>query len=244
MLGYPAPLIFLHGNVGTGADWAPVLDALPDSMKEAATTPILWTEVCASYEAWVSSFCDSIAGEQVRPLLVGYSLGGRLALHALTARPDCFSGAVILSAHTGLPDIRERDARLERDRYWAAQAEADWGDFLTHWMAQSVFDGGSDLEDREALIIWQKQIARAFDVWSLGRQDDLLPKLRVLSLPMLWVTGQRDVRFTEIAAKACQEMNDSKHTIVEGAGHRVPWDQPAVTAALISQFSLEVAGRQ
>ncbi|MEZ5329952.1 MAG: hypothetical protein R3F19_33315 [Verrucomicrobiales bacterium] len=74
--------------------------------------------------------------------------------------------------------VHVRDREKKR-RWWAAQAEADWGDCLTHWLAQPVFDGGIDLEDREALIVWQKEIARAFDVGSLGRQDDLLPKFRV-----------------------------------------------------------------
>jgi 2-succinyl-6-hydroxy-2,4-cyclohexadiene-1-carboxylate synthase len=238
--------IFLHGNVGIGEDWSPVLDALPDALRERAFAPTLWGYFSRqaerqSFEGWAQEFRDSIIGNDDRPLLVGYSLGGRLALHALVSAPDCFSGAVIVSSHTGLPDIREREARLEQDRQWATRAAADWDGFLRAWQAQPVFDGDAHLDDRETLTLWQREIALAFDAWSLGRQENLQPLLGELALPVLWVSGRRDHRFSEIAARATGVMKNARHVVVDDAGHRVPWGQPSATAGLITEFWREIA---
>ena len=239
-------LIFLHGNVGIADDWSIVLDALPDALRERASAPTLWEYFSRQaerpgFEGWVQELRDSIIANYDRPLLVGYSLGGRLALHALVSAPDCFSGAVIVSSHTGVFEIREREARLDQDRQWATRATADWDEFLRAWQAQAVFDGDTALDDRETLILWQREIAVAFDAWSLGRQENLLPLLSELTLPVLWVSGRRDHRFSAVAARATGVMKNARHMVVDDAGHRVPWDQPSVVAGLITEFCREIA---
>ena len=162
-------------------------------------------------------------------------------MHALTAYPDYFSGAVIISSNTGLVEAEEKAGRLRADHGWAEQALADWDIFLSDWLAQPVFAGDAVLPGREELMTWRSEIASAFDVWSLAKQDDLLTRLPDVICPVLWVTGQRDARFTRIAAVAAAAMRSGEHVIVESAGHRVPWDQPVKTTRLIGEFLLKLA---
>lgn len=234
-----APLVFLHGNVGLGADWQPVMELLPGRF--GCKAPELWDyfrsapDAC-SYSNWVEWFCSRFAPDGTRPVLVGYSLGGRLALHAVAYAPGRFAGAVIISAHVGLRNEDEKAARLREDRAWGDLARADWGGFLRAWEAQPVFAGTTALKGRDRLVAWRDEIASAFGCWSLGCQRDLGAALEMVALPTLWITGECDRRFSAIAAGAAAAMPSGRHQIVAGAGHRVPWDQCAETARLIEQF--------
>jgi 2-succinyl-6-hydroxy-2,4-cyclohexadiene-1-carboxylate synthase len=201
----------LHGMLGEASDW----EVLPD-----VSGLDLW--------AWD---CGLDGVEIDAEVVVGYSMGGRLALHAL----DQVKAAVIVSAHTGL--AAGQDARLEHDLRWAEKARTmAWAEFLAEWPAQEVFSGGGFEPDRSGLEPRREQIAAAFDRWSLGRQADLLPGLAEVTIPVLWVNGARDERFAQIGAAACEALPRGEHVIVEDCGHRVPWEAPEKFSDLIMQF--------
>jgi len=201
----------LHGMLGERGDW----DFLPE-----ADAPDLWS--------WNCGF-DRI--ELDADVVIGYSMGGRLALHAL----DQVKAAVIVSAHTGLAEGREE--RLENDLRWAAKVRSmGWQEFLSEWHAQSVFAGGGYEPDRSGLESRREEIAQAFDRWSLGRQEDLLPGLAETRIPVLWVNGELDEKFTCIGAEACNALPLGEHVVVEGCGHRVPWEVPEKFTQLIKEF--------
>ena len=211
---------FLHGALGLPGDWDPWY-------VKGDVGVSLYDEV-VSFDEWAASFCARVKAVDAAPVLVGYSMGGRLALHALLADPGMWARAVLVSAHTGLAIPEERETRLTNDRVWAEKVrELPWEGFLAEWNAQPVFEGTmgalagrADLETRRAAV------ATAFDEWSLGRQDDLLPALGRLDFPVTWVVGERDVRFVSIARTAVENLPQGRLEIVSDAGHRVPWDQP------------------
>ena len=75
-------------------------------------------------------------------MLLGYSLGGRLALHALLHAPELWAGALVVGADTGLADPKEREARVRWDAAWAERfLNEPWEDVLRDWDAQAVFGG-------------------------------------------------------------------------------------------------------
>ena len=230
-------LALLHGNAGSSADWNEVV-ANPALKDFQCLTPVLWDYFRETrrhgLEDWADWFCDGL-GASSKTLIAGYSLGGRLALHALLARPRLFAGAVIVSAHTGLADSRAREERLAADRTWSDLAASDWAGFLEKWERQPVFSGSAKLQDRGALSTWRVEISASFDAWSLGRQENLLPRLNEIHCPVLWVSGRRDDRFTQLARRAALAA-DGEHVIVESAGHRVPADCPSGLAAVIRDF--------
>ena len=142
---------------------------------------------------------------------------------------------MIISAHTGLQHGHME--RLDSDLRWAEKARTmDWGAFLAEWHAQAIFAGGGFEPDRSGLEPRREAIAAAFDRWSLGRQSDLLPTLRQVEIPVLWITGARDEKFSEIGAAACAALPRGEHVMFEGCGHRVPWEAPQQFSELIMQF--------
>ncbi len=227
----------LHGAVGRAADWLGFsADVRKDSAVAAAVGEVrrldLWRFLdCCPMP--LGKLGDTLAGEIARvdpdPILVAYSMGGRLALHALLAKPQMWRGAVIVSAHPGLSSELEREDRREKDGEWSAMAlKGEWSDFLKKWEGQGVLNGAGEMPDRRVLKGRRASVARSFVDWSLGAQADLTDRLHEIECPVLWVTGEDDVKFTKLAKKAVAEMPHAEHQIIAGCGHRVPWEQSEV----------------
>ena len=160
-------------------------------------------------------------------VLLGYSMGGRLALDLLQRRR--FDRAIIISAGLNAPD----DARRERDEEWARRFESEeWSSLMRAWSAQEVF-GGHVVERRE----------EDFDRAELSRQlreysPAVLPppRLELIETPVLWIAGERDRKYVGIAKQAVRRLPHAELWICPNAGHRVPWEQPEALVARILDF--------
>jgi 2-succinyl-6-hydroxy-2,4-cyclohexadiene-1-carboxylate synthase len=174
-------------------------------------------------------------------VLLGYSLGGRIGMHALTSQPKSWDAAVIISAHPGLAeaDLAGREARIKQDEDWARRFESDdWGTVLRDWNAQPVFSGVASPIKRDASD--RTLLAQALRAWSLGRQADLRPALKSLKIPVLFMAGERDSKFTALASECAALSSSFRSVIVPGAGHRVPWEKPSQFLNELTKFLEEV----
>jgi 2-succinyl-6-hydroxy-2,4-cyclohexadiene-1-carboxylate synthase len=159
--------------------------------------------------------------------LLGYSMGGRLALHALLENDHPWQAAVIVSAHPGLESETERQARREADAVWATKAlTGNWQRFLDEWNAQPVLGGAIQRDPQVAgrLAMRRREIARSFVDWSLGAQAPLWERLARIKIPVLWVAGEKDLKFRGLAERAVGAMPNARLAIAPGTGHRVPWE--------------------
>lgn len=224
-------LVALHGNVGSPRDW----DALNLPHLQSLN---LWSHSGAT----MKTFADDLAkkwGGDGRTILLGYSLGGRLALTTLCQHPSAFAGAVILAAHPGLATDEARIARRSSDAVWAQRArELPWADFLAQWDAQTVF-GSRKAPNRSDLEPFRSGIADAFLQWSLGCQPDLREALVGIKIPMLWITGERDHAYTSLAQEITRALPSSQHRIITDAGHRLLIDAPGMVRQEIQGWLAE-----
>lgn len=233
----------LHGFLGRGADWDDLRRTLARTGAPALRTPDLFAGPPRgrSLTAWGAEFAAEVAAEDTAPILLGYSLGGRLALHALLAAPDQWRGAIIVSAHPGLADPRARAERLRDDERWAALFEREpWERILEAWDARAVFGGAPTARVRPEAAFNRGALAAALRAWSLGRQDDLRPALQRLTLPVLWIAGARDARYVALAEEACGHLSRGTIAIAPDAGHRVPWERPDWFAERVTTFLQDV----
>lgn len=238
--------LLLHGFLGAPGDWgfhqnawgpgAQAIDLLslmedPDGAVEN------------SLSRWAQRFLAGVEQLDFKPVILGYSLGGRLALHALRQKPELFSAAVIVSAHPGLSLPSEKEARLASDEAWARRFETEsLSVVLRDWNRQEVFRGSSP---REVDSRWDprlndgKRIAAALRSFSLGRQEDLRGVLESLPIPLLWITGEKDPKFCALARGlegSLGRRSQAEVWIAPGAGHRVPWDAPQGFLAEVNRF--------
>jgi 2-succinyl-6-hydroxy-2,4-cyclohexadiene-1-carboxylate synthase len=234
----------LHGAVGMAADWRAFAKRLA-AAKTGTRAVDLWRFLeCAPMplEDFGPAFNADAGGEISRGgrrALLGYSMGGRLALHALLENPHPWQAAVIVSAHPGLEDPAEREVRRAADAAWASMAlTANWQEFLAAWNAQPVL-ASSDIRDAQAsgaLAMRRREIARGFVDWSLGNQQAMWSRLREITIPVLWVAGENDPKFLELARRAVAEIPAATLAIAPAAGHRVPWQAEEWLAAQVADF--------
>jgi len=137
-----ADLVLLHGFTQTGASWQPVREALAGRYR--ALTPDLpghgaFAERPASFSATDAYLRAIVDGPYV---LTGYSMGGRIALHAALSLGARVTRLVLIGASPGLADPAERAARRADDDKLADRIEAIGVDaFVREWGAQALFAG-------------------------------------------------------------------------------------------------------
>ena len=171
--------------------------------------------------------------------LLGYSMGGRLALHSLLGKNAPWQAAIIVSAHPGLENEAERVARRTHDSAWATKAFAgDWRQFLEQWNAQPILAGSSirDPEASQRLLSHRREIARSFVDWSLGNQMPLWDRLAEIKIPVLWVVGENDAKFLRLAERAVDLLPKGILAIAPSSGHRVPWEAETWFAERTAHF--------
>ncbi len=160
-------------------------------------------------------------------VLLGYSMGGRLALRLLEERP--FRCAIIVSAALNMPD----DERRERDEAWARRFESEeWPSLMRDWNAQPVF-GGHVIERREENYD-RVELARQLREWSPAVLPP--PRLESIETPVLWIAGEHDSKYVEIAKTAVGRLPHAELWICPDAGHRVPWEQTEAFVARLRAF--------
>jgi 2-succinyl-6-hydroxy-2,4-cyclohexadiene-1-carboxylate synthase len=187
---------------------------------------------------WARRFIAS--DRQASPILVGYSLGGRLALHALLQAPQKWRAAVLISTHPGLSSESERERRRAHDAQWAERFDgAPWETVIAQWNAQPVFAADRAVPPREENRFDRGKLALALRQWSLGSQTDLSDRLGELKLPVLWIAGELDSKFADLARRSAALCPQGRFSLIPGAGHRVLFDQPEGLAEAIQTFLKE-----
>jgi 2-succinyl-6-hydroxy-2,4-cyclohexadiene-1-carboxylate synthase len=198
----------LHGFLGSPRDW----DFLRDAGFAIETPPL-----------------DAIPPHG--DVLLGYSLGGRLALHALLAGAD-YKRAILVSTGLGIESEEARAARRASDETWAQRFECeDFDTVMAAWNAQPVLAGLLLHRTRDDYD------PRALREWSSGALPPVALRLHELTIPMLWIAGARDTKYVAEAKRATSVARNARYAIVEDAGHRIPWERPEVFIAMLRTAS-------
>lgn len=241
--GGPQECWCLHGAFGMASDWRGLAGSIAKSgISSRAVDLWRFLENGLPLTEFGKALNGDAGGDVFRGTgrsLLGYSMGGRLALHALLEKDHPWQAAVIISAHPGLENENDRVARITSDATWATRALTEsWPALLAAWNAQPVFSGTPPPDPQAAnrLAQHRREIARSFVDWSVGAQALLWERLPEISVPVLWIAGENDMKFRALAERAAALMPTASLAIAPGAGHRVPWEAPVWFADQVAQF--------
>lgn len=245
------PLVFLHGFLGSGMSWRDISIALqqdyfcimPDlpghgeNTKDELSSPLSFEFLTN----WLFHLLDEYHAPQIH--LVGYSLGGRVALAFAVRHPEKILSLTLESANPGILDGTERSRRLTED---TARAESILKDgmsaFVDKWYRMPLFASLTSQPDKLSAI---KEAASRNDVqWmakvirelSPGLQTPLWDSLPNLSFPVLLMAGSEDKKYVQVIQKMAERIQNSRSAIVPNAGHNIHVEQPERYISLLKDF--------
>jgi 2-succinyl-6-hydroxy-2,4-cyclohexadiene-1-carboxylate synthase len=207
-------IFFLHGAVGHSSDWDIIIDSLNSLQCESID---LYSYSSEDVDVAARNI-NSLAGPG--DIIVGYSLGARIALQALLEDNSPWSKAIIIN----------------HDLQWSELCNSNWAQFIADWERQPIFDCSKPIADRKQLMPLKGKISETFIKWSSGIQPAPITNFDRIKSPTLWITGELDEKYTKIAKLACEQLPLSQLKVIANSGHRVPWDNPKETADAINVF--------
>lgn len=245
------PALLLHGFSGAGADWAacaPLLGRpawapdLPGHGRSLAGSDLTLPCLLRRLEALLDRL------RLPRVVLIGYSLGARLALHLALERPTRVAALALIGGTPGITDPAERAARAAEDAARARDLLLRGAPaFLAEWRRQPLIATQARAPAAHGARMARWRAAASAAGWAAAlralspgvlppRWEDL-PRLQP---PLLLLTGAEDTKFAAIAARMRERLPAAELRSVPGAGHAPQLEQPARTAALLRAFARRV----
>jgi 2-succinyl-6-hydroxy-2,4-cyclohexadiene-1-carboxylate synthase len=224
-------VLFIPGFMQRGDAWRPVAELLPERYPSR-----LLDHAEHSFEGRLREISESGAD-----VLVGYSLGGRLALRAALRSPDSVTAAVLVGATAGIEEGPMRVQRAEADEKLASWIEVmPIEDIVALWERQPLFADQSDLlvdEQRPGRLSHDpRSLALLLRTAGQGTLEPVWHELRTLDVPLLAIAGARDDGYSAAAKRIASVAPNGRAAIVEEAGHAAHLQQPAEVASLIAAF--------
>ncbi|MCE2683978.1 MAG: 2-succinyl-6-hydroxy-2,4-cyclohexadiene-1-carboxylate synthase [Verrucomicrobiae bacterium] len=236
-----ATILACHGFTGEGADFEPLRAVLPPG--HALLAPDFPGHGSRCRQRTPSDYSlaahldilDESARNAAEPVtLLGYSMGGRIALHWALANPGKCHQLILVGASPGLPTEAERAERAYADdsvaKYLRTQGLPA---FYKYWHNQPFFKTLLALPAARLEPILSRRhqndpegLALSLEHVGTGRLSSLWERLRELTGPVDLVTGEHDPKFTEIARRMGERMPKARLSVIEGCGHAIHLERP------------------
>jgi 2-succinyl-6-hydroxy-2,4-cyclohexadiene-1-carboxylate synthase len=226
---------FVHGFTQTGKSWVAAAQAMGDSTNTFVDAPDHGESQGISLSLQETG--DELADIAFGKVLIGYSMGARMALHAAIQHPYAMTGLVLVSGTPGIEDDSERAARVQADEVLASRIESiGTPEFIQEWIRHPLFAkskfSNEEIQDRSRNT--PASLATSLRKCGTGQQEPLWVHLQEINIPVLLICGARDEKFTEIAKRMNQLMPHSTLRILDKAGHNAHLDQPEAFAQAVN----------
>ncbi len=248
-------IFFLHGFTGSSADWNNItpfinknfiplsIDIIghgksdcPDELKYYRVDPLI---------EQIKKVTENFAEKKF--ILCGYSMGGRLALSFEKKYPNILEGLILESSTYGIKDKTEREVRKKQDKELTEFIKAHSIDeFVEHWLNKNLFDSLKKLPEEKLNKIKNEKrknkktgLINSLLGFGTGSMPCLLDNLKDIKIPTLLITGEFDQKFSEINKEMAKELPDSKHSIINNAGHNTHIENPKEFINAVNEFLID-----
>lgn len=242
-------VILLHGFMGSGGIFEDLarelarnvrviaLDLLGHGSSEGAEMHYRFStnEQVADLRTFIERMNDGPV------ILMGYSMGARLALSFASKYPQLLSGLILESGSFGIEDPTEAQTRQSLDGHRADEIQANFNDFLARWNAMPLFQShySKDLPSEYKSIqsfqdpLWMANSLLGFGSGTMPCLHDALAKIKV---PTHLLVGGDDTKFLAINQRMHQQLPNSYLSVIRESGHRIHVDAPEQWLQTVQPF--------
>lgn len=244
------PILALHGFAGCGNDFMPLVSGL----KRTVLAPDLVGHGQTEAPDDLSHFRMTSVVDQLteiidthlpeRFILLGYSMGGRTALHLAPDIVDRLDALILVGTHPGLEDERWRGHRQTGDDELAEKIlhnGIEW--FRTYWNQNPIIATQDRIPEPARTVMQEARaanrpegLARSLRGMGLGVMNPTYDKIQALDIPTLLMVGDEDEKYAELALTMSEIMPNAQVSRIPGAGHCAHLERPAAAAQAIRWF--------
>jgi 2-succinyl-6-hydroxy-2,4-cyclohexadiene-1-carboxylate synthase len=242
-------LLFLHGFLGSSQDWTEITDALClDFFCVALDLPGHGNSLeddeaiyrMPNLAAYIVDLLQTWSTKKWK--IVGYSMGGRLALYLAIHYPDIFDKAVMVSASPGLEKEDERLKREYEEKLLVQDLlQNTFEQFLKKWYQQPLFSSLSQKEN--FLKMWERRLknspqylSKSIQYMGLSKQASLWQLLGGCLVSLQFVCGDLDEKFVELNKQMCRLSSHANLTVITDCGHSVMLEVPDKLMKILKLF--------
>lgn len=245
------PLVLLHGFTGSSFNWNEVINEFPDY--KLIVIDIIGHGQSASPVDPLRYQIEEVVRDLVLILnemniekvnLLGYSMGGRLALSFAMIHPNQVIKLILESSSPGLEDLNERVKRKEADEKLAAEINSlGLVQFVDKWESLPLFKTQNQLSANQQNLLRRQRLlnnplglANSLIGMGTGAQPSWWDKLHSLNIPVLLLCGELDKKFCTIAVRMHKQLTKSVRKEINGAGHAIHVEQPRIFGKIVNDF--------
>jgi 2-succinyl-6-hydroxy-2,4-cyclohexadiene-1-carboxylate synthase len=235
-------ILFLHGFMGNIDEFDEAITLLSDEFSYLTIdlpghgkTQILGSDECYTMANTAQALINLLDELQIHTcFLVGYSMGGRLALYLTLHYPERFSQVILESASPGLATEVERLARIQQDYQIGRQLIStleisDFADFLSNWYSQPIFGDIKNHPKYELMLENRLQnyplkLDKSLRYMGTGYQPSLWDKLKESKNPLLLLVGEYDEKFIDINQRMAEICEKAQLKIIKNSGHNIHFE--------------------
>ncbi len=239
------PILFLHGFMGNGNDWNETVSYLSEKYY-CITLDLPGHGNSNNLErlntVWdFDSLCNRLSGllnhlKIQKVSLVGYSMGGRIALYFAHKYPQLLTHLILESASPGIKTNDKKEIRLKEDKALSQKLKNEpLEEILEKWYSLPLFSGIKNHPKYKALFLNRLKndptlLAKAVESFSPGRQVYLMNKMKNLKMSVNLICGENDIKYTDVMKKIKRDNLHFNLKIFRDCGHNVHFEKPDLFA--------------
>ncbi|KOO46745.1 2-succinyl-6-hydroxy-2,4-cyclohexadiene-1-carboxylate synthase [Priestia koreensis] len=246
------PLLLLHGFTGAKENWEPFVAEWSSHFQLVMVDLIGHGET--EQDATISRYkIESLAKDLVTLMkeigfskfhVVGYSMGGRLALTMAVLYPTVIKRLVLESSSPGLKTEDERHERQKKDQQLAERILMNGvASFVEKWENIPLFATQKELPQavqqsvrRQRLLNSEQGLAQSLLGMGTGSQPSWWTHLSDIHTPVLLLVGERDKKFCRLAKEMNKKLPDSTITVIKNVGHAIHVEEPKIFGKIVREF--------
>lgn len=232
-------ILFLHGFMGNIDEFDQTIESLGDDFSYLTLdlpghgkTKVLGGDELYKIEKTAQGVINLLDKLEIQKCyLVGYSMGGRLALYLSLHFPERFTKVVLESASPGLPKSADRLTRIKTDyqitrKLITILEKHEFREFLNNWYNQPIFSNLRNHPGYQRMLESRLRnnplmIVKSLQFMGTGYQPSLWQEISENQVPLLLMVGKHDEKFIRINMEMFDKIPLSELKIINKAGHNV-----------------------